>query len=156
HQPADGAVTPPSVPSWGLAKPCGISLIASSRGLTTMTLVTSYCCSKSNRISSINAIEATLTLVACDYVCCQASRYATVLQRSPGIVRTFFGGRRNLSLVQKQGTFLAMRQCPLSLWERVRVRVPRFCAPGHGPSPPALSRGERELWHAPRGSLVVH
>jgi hypothetical protein len=35
------------------------------------------------------------------------------------------------SLVQKQGTFLAMRQCPLSL-------------------------RERELWHAPRGSVVVH
>src|SRR5438874_2438118 len=48
-------------------------------------------------------------------------------------------------LVQKHRTFLAMLLCPLSLWERVRVRVPKVCAPAHGPSPPALSRGEREL-----------
>src|SRR5262249_35198510 len=34
--------------------------------------------------------------------------------------------------------------CPLSLRERVRVRVPKVLRPAHGPSPPALSRGERE------------
>jgi predicted transcriptional regulator len=42
-------------------------------------------------------------------------------------------------------TFLAMLLCPLTLWERVRVRVPRVCAPAHGPSPPALSQRVRAL-----------
>jgi len=35
-----------------------------------------------------------------------------------------------------------MLSCPLSLRERVRVRVPKA---RYDPSPPALSRGEREL-----------
>ena len=39
-------------------------------------------------------------------------------------------------------TFLAMVSCPLSRWERVRVRV--FIRAPWGPSPPALSRWERE------------
>jgi len=58
--------------------------------------------------------------------------------------------------VPSQRTCLGMRQCPLSLWERVRG----FSQDQRGPSPPALSRGERTLraplCHAQRGCLIVH
>jgi hypothetical protein len=59
-------------------------------------------------------------------------------------------------LVQNQKTFLAMLRCPLSLWERVRVRLPQGWRTDHTPSPPALSRGERELGHAQQGLLDMH
>jgi hypothetical protein len=68
-------------------------------------------------------------------------------------------------IVQKQGTFLAIRSYPpLSQREGVRVRGFRGCArppspwrdcvgAGRSPSPPALSRGERELWAPPCQTL---
>ena len=51
------------------------------------------------------------------------------------------------SLVWSQTPFLALVSCPLSLWERVRVRV--FIRTPWGPSPPALSRWEREREASP-------
>jgi hypothetical protein len=49
-----------------------------------------------------------------------------------------------------------MLSCPLSHWERVRVRVPQGWDTDHAPSPPALSRGERELCQAQKGLLDMH
>ena len=50
-------------------------------------------------------------------------------------------------LVRFQMTFLALVSCPLSRWERVRVRA--FIRVPWGPSPPALSRWEREREASP-------
>src|SRR5712692_10373848 len=54
--------------------------------------------------------------------------------------------RQHCLLLQPLSIFsdLDMPPCPLSLWERVRVRG--FVPEPAGPSPPALSRGERELY----------
>ena len=64
---------------------------------------------------------------------------------------------RCAALVQSQTTFLALVSCPLSLWERVRVRV--FIRTPWGPSPPALSRwgeGARGVsCYAQRGYLMI-
>ena len=51
------------------------------------------------------------------------------------------------SLVRSQTPFLALVSCPLSLWERVRVRA--FIRTPWGPLPPALSRWEREREASP-------
>jgi len=56
------------------------------------------------------------------------------------------------ALVQSQGPFFAMRSCPLSLWERIRVRVPKVLRTDTAPHPRPLPRGEG-AYHAQKGLL---
>jgi|SRR4029450_9809829 hypothetical protein len=53
---------------------------------------------KSDKVNRINAIGASMKTVALDNVGFQAVWYKTVLQRSPWIVRTIFGGSLTLSI----------------------------------------------------------
>jgi hypothetical protein len=76
-----------------------------------------------------------------------------ILTIVPDCYALFLGHNTN---AEPKETLLAMLRCPLSLWERVRVRVPQGWRTDHTPSPPALSRGERELGHAQQGLLDMH
>jgi hypothetical protein len=81
----------------GLRTPCP-NPFAASHGLNPMALVTSHRCAHNNAVGSIHARDATLTTMACSPGCFRVAQSAIIPQRSPGIVWTCLGGRRNLSI----------------------------------------------------------
>src|SRR5437773_2179747 len=68
--------------------------------------------------------------------------------RSPLLSVSVERARQTLLLVQKQGTLLAMLQCSLSLWERVRVRG--FSHNPGDPHPPPSPEGRGSYGPCPK------